>query len=194
MGASERKQRAELRVVLRRGSSYALALRATIRGEDLYCAVDREPRGEVLRTSWHSSGATHTYVYGSKRVPYSKGTPLREFTGKLRLWGASSDPDDLDWSYRPKKDSAWRRTLVVDVAEVCRPFSIDCWAVEAERDDLIGEAFAESRRFNVVVSSIRIEWSRPQLLAIVTRPRPELLASIDAIVKSLNALPARKLI
>ena len=39
-------------------------------------------------------------------MPGGKGTPLSEFTGLLKLWSAGSDPKGLDWSYKPKKDSA----------------------------------------------------------------------------------------
>lgn len=96
MTARKAKQRAELRVVLHEAGHYALLLRASVVGQDVYCGWS-DRAGEFLRSSHHQSGATHTYIFGSQRAFPEKAAALAELTGTLRLWGGAQDLDDLDW-------------------------------------------------------------------------------------------------
>lgn len=160
-------QTAELRVVLKRGETYALLLRASLRNEDLYYSIHENAHWEMLRSSYHQTGKRHTYVDDRRyRVIYPPARRLLDFTGTERLWGASTEPDSLAWSYRPKADSSKRRHLILDVETTPEVWSVDLWLVEKDRPDLANEvlgAYTDERR---ILSYVQIDWTTPWIIAV----------------------------
>jgi hypothetical protein len=173
------KQEAELRIVLRRGDSNALMVRASIVDDELYCGMHEKTNEEVLRTSYHGTGQTHTYVAdGAKRVEDTATVPLLEFQGKERIWGIAPDTDALEWTYTLSPDSAIRRNLLLDLGEVPEMWSVDIWMIEHGRTDLVEETLAFYGRGDRIISYRHIDWTQPQLLAVAWAPSDEVVDSL----------------
>ena len=188
------KQRAELRVVVRRGDAYALCLRATLAGYDLYCSVhDREDK-QVLRSTHHASGKAHTYVYdGAVRLNDGWTVPLCDFRGIQRIWGTAPDLESLDWRYRPKKNSRIRRNLLLDLAEMPQMWSVDLWIIEHGRLNLVAETLASYNGGLADLISFSIcDWAQPQLLAVSWSPSQAVTDSFQRYAA--DHLPPGKLV
>ncbi len=161
------KQKAELRVVVARGGRYGVIIRATLKDEDLYCGVDKEPQGELLRTSYHKSGMGHTYPLGKARVIDPPRVPLKDFKGKVRFWSSSPDLDGLDWSYRPKPNSQFRTTLTLELSSLPDLWSADMWAIEKGRPELLAETLSSyEATHRSVLHHCLVDHTHPQLLAV----------------------------
>jgi hypothetical protein len=157
-------QEAQLRVVLRNEGRYQLLCFADLKGFDLYAG----PHGvrNKLRSSWHRTGQAHLHTPAGRQIGPPRVMP-EHFEGKAKLFsGGYTGPD---WSYQPKPDSPTRRTLIVDKRSIESGLACDIWAVEAGRDDLVGEILAEYSGSGGIelVSHVRVAWTRPQLVGVV---------------------------
>lgn len=181
------KQKAELRVVVARRGRYGVIIRATLRDEDLYCGVDKEPHGELLRTSYHKSGMGHTYPLGKARVIDPPRVPLKDFKGKVRFWSSSTDLDGLDWSYRPKPNSEVRTTLTLELSSLPDLWSTDLWAIEGGRPELVAETLSSyGATHRSVFHHSLVKHTQPQLLAVAWALDQHTLDSLHGyVVKTL---------
>lgn len=165
MSAAKYSQEAHLRVALHDAGRFQLQCFADLLGFDLYAG----PHGvrNMLRSTWHESGKVHTHTPAGRQVGPPRVIPER-FEGKERLFsGGYSGPD---WSYRPKPDSATRRTLILEQHTVGRGLTLDIWAVEAQRADLVAEVLAEYALMRGIelISYALIDSTRPQLMAVAS--------------------------
>lgn len=156
-------QEADLRVALRSEGRYQLLFFARLQGFDLYAG----PGGlkSLLRSSWHGTGKVHIHTPEGRKVGAPRVMP-EEFRGCAKLY--SGGYSGTDWSYRPKPDSPTRRTLILESIAVERGLSLDLWAVEPQRDDLVAEILAEYRGLKGIelISHTLVDWTRPQLMAV----------------------------
>ena len=166
-------QKAEIRVVLRQDDQYATAFFATLKGEDLYYGPRLRIGDETFRASYHASGKQHLRTPMGRKINEPLTRP-RDLKGKKKLGASSGNPTMLQWGYKPKPDTATRRTVILDNAQLRYPsWTVDLWAIEAGRDDLVAEALRDYENCGVVVASVRADWPQPQLLAVVWTLTPE---------------------
>lgn len=154
-----RNQEADLRVVAVKEGLHALVLTATLRNENLYWWTG--PLG--ISESWHRSGVTGTKVESQHRL-VGKREPLKEFKGKRRLCTTSCEATGLDWSYKPKADSATRKTLKLELGEF--PGTADLWAIENGRKDLVESVLSEYAYWQEILGTVHIDETQPQLLVV----------------------------
>ena len=156
----QRKQRAELRVVIRENDRHSLVAWAKLEGFDLYYG----PAGNLLRGSYHETGAAHLHTPAG-RVDYEKRVMPATFSGKLLLGSAGGC---IDYNSRP--DTPYRRSLIIDASRL-RSCAVDLWAIEGGRKDLVQEVLEETSRahpkVDAIVDHVVADWTQPQLLAVV---------------------------
>lgn len=170
-------QRAELRVALQRRGLHALLFSATINGLDLYSVAHSDPSRHMLRTSYHESGKNFTHVgHGAYRLDDGWERRLASFKGLRRLFSGSIAPDDLTWTYKPKRDSARRKTLVIDLERIDL-WIVDLWMIEKHRLDLVLRILDRGRDFEIL-DHARIDWTQPWLYAVAWRPTEELVSGL----------------
>jgi hypothetical protein len=161
------RQAAELRVVLKRDDTYALLLRASVQNEDLYCSIHENDQWEMLRSSYHRTGARHTYVDDRRyRIIDPPTRRLVDFRGIERLWGASMEPESLSWTYRSKPESTKRRNLILDLETAPELWCVDLWLVEKDRPDLANTVLGSYTDERKIVSYVKIDWTTPWIYAI----------------------------
>jgi len=190
-----KKQKADIRVLVRAGDKYAVAFYVKLQGYNLYCGPDLSfGPTDTFRYSYHASGESHLYVPRAEGVRMARGdpgTPLPELKGKQRFPGPNSSIKALKWDARPKPDSSTRRTIIVDLevdlealtetTDLVTPgFSTDLWTLEPGKPELVEEAlqFYESSA-GVVLAHASADWCTPNLLVVVWTPRPEVLANLE---------------
>lgn len=156
-------QEAHLRVVLHNEGRHQLLCFVDLLDFDLYSG----PHGvqNMLRSSWHRTGQVHVHTPEGRKIGPPRVMP-EQFQGKAKLF--SEGYTGPDWSYRPKLDSSTRRTLILDKRSIERSLACDIWAVEAGRDDLVAAVLAEYNGSDGIdlVSHVRVDWTRPQLMAV----------------------------
>jgi hypothetical protein len=161
--AGKHSQEAHLRVVLHHDGRYQLLFFADLIGFDLYAG----PHGvqNLLRSSWHATGQVHTHTPAGRQVGPPRVMP-ENFVGKAKLY--SGGYTGSDWSYKPKPNSSHRQTLVLERHAIERGLTIDLWAVETNRLDLIAEVLGQysGSRGVELVSHATTDWTRPQLVAV----------------------------
>jgi len=169
---ASKKQRAELRIVARRGISHALMLRVTLTGHDLYCSVHDATGSQLLRSTYHASGKLWMHAYDSGvRMDDGTAVPLASFRGVERAWCTAFVADNLKWGYRPTPDSPIRRNLLLDAAAMPEVWSVDLWVIEHGRLDLVARTLDSYNGGLADLISYRIcDWSQPQLLAAAWTP------------------------
>ena len=174
------KQKAALRVVVTDGNDHGLFWQASLSGYDVYSGPPRIPQGDILRHSHHETGQTHLHL-PDRRVAESQNTSLKSIAGKLRIAGPLSGTIKTD-GYRCKQDNKWRRTFVVDVRNLAvRNLSVELWAVEKARPDLIGEITSDTYDdFRLLVGSIHADWTDPELLAPIWTLAPDKVPEQDS--------------
>jgi hypothetical protein len=177
-----KKQKADIRILIRSGNQYAVAFYATLQGYDLYSGpgLGFGPK-DMGRHSYHESGKSHL------RVPTSEGraisepdTPLAHLKGKQKIGASSSDMNALKWDARPKPDSAKRRTIIMDLEALTVPsFTSELWTIEPGKPELIEEIFQlyESHA-GVVLAHVLADWCTPNLLGVVWTLRSEAWANL----------------
>ncbi|MEQ1844714.1 MAG: hypothetical protein ABL983_03950 [Nitrospira sp.] len=163
MARGKYQQEAHLRVVQHHEGRYQLLFFADLLDFDLYAG----PHGvqNVLRSSWHETGQVHIHTPEGRKLGPPRVMP-QHFEGTAKLYsGGYTGPD---WSYRPKPDSLTRRTLILDKRSIERSLTLDIWAIEAMRDDLVAEVLAEysGARGIDLVSHATVAGTRPQLMAV----------------------------
>ena len=174
---SGKQQRAELRVALQRKGRHALLYSASISGFDLYCSAHSGTTHHRLESSYHESGKTHTKVgHDAYRLDDGWERDLASFKGYRRLYSGSAAPDGLTWTYKPKKDSASRKTLVLDLDHVDL-WIVDLWMIEKHRLDLVLRVLDRGCDFEIV-DHARIDWTQPWLYAVAWRPTDELVSGL----------------
>lgn len=73
-----------------------------------------------------------------------------------------------------KRDSAKRRTLIVDLDNLDVPsFTIELWALEPGKPELVEEVFQHYEPGGVVLNQVVADWCSPHLLAVVWTLKPE---------------------
>jgi hypothetical protein len=180
---SLRKQKAELRILVRMRDQYAVAFYISLQGYDLYCGsgLGFGPK-EMFRHSYHESGKSHL------RVPTSAGraigeadTPLAHLRGKQKIGASSSELQGLKWGYQPKPDSATRRTVTLDIEALTAPsFTSELWALEPGKPELVEEVFREyEQSAGVVLAHVSADWCTPNLLAVAWTLQPEAWAALE---------------
>ena len=174
-------QKAHLRIALHDNGKYQLVLRANVDGFDIYAG----PHGmkNLLRSSWHETGKVHIHTPIGRELGKPQVRP-ESFTGKAKLYqGAYIGPD---WSYRPKSDSAVRRTLLIEKPRDGRPLNCAIWAIEQGRIDLVNEVLTEydGSRGLALVAHAATEWTQPSLLAVVSTLSDTAWASLNASTRT----------
>jgi hypothetical protein len=183
-----KKQKADLRIVVRAGDQYAVAFYARLTGYDLYCGsgLSFGPK-DMFRHSYHESGKSHLRVpTPTGRAIGEAGTPLAHLKGKLKIGASSSEPQGLKWGYQPKPDSATRRTVTVDFEALTVPsFTSELWAIEAGKPELVEEVFQwYEESAGVVLAHVTAEWCTPNLLLVAWSLRPEAWATLERYIQN----------
>ena len=185
------KQAAELRVTYERDGRYALVARVTIRGSDVYFGL-RGEKEEDLSSSYHETGQSHTKVAGGrKRLIDKTRPPVQGFRGLENVWQVAPDPEDLDWNYRLQAERGSRRNLTVnlDTPGGVVP-TVDIWMVErggvSQLADVM-QSYRDSRVHQFIDCRI-IDWTQPWILALVWRPKDEVLESLRKYIED-SGLP-----
>ena len=162
------QQRASLRVVLRDAGRYATVCYLSLtRKGDLYFGTSLAPFDpQVFRTSYHKDGTRFTRL-PKGRQPERHETPPIELKGKVKLGASSGDSRMLRWDYTPKADSRKRHTLILESQDLPRSWTVDLWAIESRRKDLVGEILADYPPHGVVLAYVQADWCQPQFLAVI---------------------------
>ena len=188
------KQRGELRVVLERGSSYALLSRVTVRGDNLYCGIHSSTKEELLRSTYHESGRGHIYVFdGAKRILNPRRERLRDFKGCERVWAIGDDPDALEWGYQLKGGSK-RMNFIVTIDDLPTPPTVDIWIIERGRLDSLADIirFYQGHFAMRFLGFKLMDWTHPQVFAVAWRPSDEAIKSLEDFVKEQGLPPGGK--
>jgi hypothetical protein len=166
-------KQAELRIYLTRSDGQAaLAGRLTVRGANLYIATVMPGWGEAMRHSLHESGQSHLYITGeTRRIRHEHpvDAPPADLRGATVLVSASApsplDPQ-LEWTYKPKPDRASRRNLAIEAETMPSSWSIDFWAIEPGRQDLVDAAVEELAARFQVLGHVLLDTTTPWILAV----------------------------
>jgi len=187
-----KKQKADIRILVRAADKYAVAFYTKLQGYNLYCGpgLGFGPK-DMFRYSYHESGESHLHVPKSEGLGMSIGapsTPLAEIKGKQRLPGSSSSMDALKWDARPKPDSSRRRTIIIDLEAITVPsFTSELWTLEPGKPELVEEALQFYEAYaGVVLAHVLADWCTPNLLGVVWTLRPEAWANL---ARSMTAQP-----
>ena len=168
--------------MVRNGDAHSLLLAATHSGTDLYCSL-QGLAGPMLTSSYHQSGKGHTKVPGKIRLLDDDTVSLALFRGRVRLWKGQWPMDELDWNYKLRRDSDTRRSLVLEFDELSGSWSVEIWAIEACRSDLVDETLDEGEHIEPRFAHVLISWTQPQLLAVARSMRQK---HLDAFRKSVE--------
>ena len=187
------KQRGELRVMLERGSSYALLSRVTSHGHNIYCGLHSSTKEELLRYTYHESGRGHIYVFdGAQRLPNRRRERLRDFKGCERLWAIGEDPDDLEWGYEPKEGSK-RMNFIVNINDLPTPPTVDIWIIERGRLDLLTDIILLYQDHFVMrfLGFKLMDWTQPQVFVVAWRPSDEAIKSAEDFAREQGLPPGK---
>ena len=184
-----RRQRADLRVVLFDGQRHALYWRVNMTGNNIYTGTQRLRRREIFRLSYHESGHSNLAVMG-RPVPSDCKPSLDNFMGKFKVAAFSGDRSSLPWNYRLKQDSAIRRNFVLDLRSFLDipSWTVELWAVEAGRPDLVTEILlTEYEGGGRVLTHLHADWTVPELLLVAWTLTPEAWAALERSVAETSA-------
>lgn len=161
------------------GNQHALTMGATLSKGELY-VWSPIPGVPDLRQSYHASGQGHVHTPAG-RLRHDDSVPTAAFTGSRRLWGASVDPGLVSWNYTPKSDTPKRSTLILDRGTVGQypSCTVDVWAVETARTDLVEEVLST---YQVVIAHVLAANDAPWLLAIAWSITLEAARSLDEAI------------
>lgn len=172
------------------GGRYALVAWAMVRGGDVYLG---HMSGSVpgFKQSYHASGQTHIKAAGTLiRESVSRGVPLTETEGWARIGqGRRADLSDPAWQYRPKPNSATRRTLIVDGAKVVDLlWNVWTFAVQPGREDLFPEVLTPSKGVVLIEHTI-MDWTNPMVVMTVIALSPDAQVALDEAMSREGDMP-----
>ena len=163
-------QKAELRIAVVGDGAHALLGQVNVRGSDIYSGpspmlFDGKKR-EFFRSSYHASGATRLHLPVGTTAGRAPSPPDQVVGSRRYAWGGAT----YEWTYRPKKDSAYRRTVMIPVSKVARGWSVDYWVIEHGRVDLVEQIVNPPvKQFgSQVVDYVVSDWTRPFVAMVVS--------------------------
>lgn len=158
-----------------------MVARVTVHGFNAYFGFPGDA-GEMLTSSYHETGQTHTKVAGGrKRLTDEPRAPLQDFRGVERPWASSPNPDDLDWDYRLRAEKGTRRNLTVDLDTLGGLVpTVDIWMIERGGQNQLADVMQlyRSSRSQEFVDCKIIDWTQPWLLVVVHKPAAAVLESL----------------
>lgn len=179
MKSRGKKQKAELRIVLKKDGQTALAWQASLDGDHLYAGGAKQGDHETFRFSYHADGKTHFYTGGSRTVTGRK-PKLTEISGLHRL--PTWNPDAPSMGYVVKPDSAHRRTLVLEPAQPGMPFVVDLWFVGPELLPVATTEVLKQKPYTYasaeVMGTVAADWTNPRIVAVAWKPETRFWAKV----------------
>src|SRR4030042_2084016 len=145
-----KKQKIELRVVIKNKNQNGLYWHAELKDGELYYGFTHRI-GEVLRGSYHKSGVNYFHILQNKDKGVDKqsdrkrGIKLKSIKEPFRVVGVSDSFENIKWDYRIKKDTAVRKTLVLDREVFNNNFSpsVDLWAIPLHSPSFVNDIIIE---------------------------------------------------
>ena len=182
--SQNKKQTAELRIVVRAKNDYAIAFYAQLEKYDLYYGPRLSVGKALFKFSYHKSGKIHLLTPTGRSIS-EPSVPPEEIKGKKRLVGCSTEQKMLQWGYKPKPDSATRRTKILDVDNFNVPsWETELWALEPGRPELVKEVLKFCGDGGVVIDYLLAEWPSPNLLVLIWTMKPEGWAALERSIKN----------
>lgn len=156
-------QKAELRLVTRRGEEYGLLWQANLISHDVYAGT---PHPAVwTKISYHASGAGHIHVTpAGDRIIGPPSQPTKGLRGKEKVGGWSHQ--FTQWGYRLKPNTTRRKNLVLE-EPYPRPLTVDLWLLQKDTPALVNEVLSEYREVLRVISPLHVAGTDPELFAVV---------------------------
>lgn len=175
------KQSAELRIVYQRKDRHALVGRVTVRGFDVYFGFRGQGSEEILGSSYHETGKTHTKIAGGrKRIIGSPVRPVQEFQGAQRVWAGGPSPEELTWKYRVRAELGSRRNFIVDLDALEVVPTVDVWLIERGGVTPLADIMQayRSSAYQQFIDCKIVDWTQPWVLTVAWSPKPEVLESL----------------
>jgi hypothetical protein len=181
------KHRAELRVVVRKGSSYApVAYVSLARHGDIYSGPlgvaleGDEPNSQRFRQSYHKDGNVMRKLTGRNQLA-AASEPTDRLIGLKRLQSSSVHLRDLSFQGTCKPDTKVRKTVIIDESTLQVPtFTWEALAFSSWDLDIF-QTYLEFRsndgRINILSQHVA-GWTNPILAMLVWSVTPETFASL----------------
>ena len=161
--SATRAQEAQLRVAIAvTDGRHGLVWSATLHGHDLYAGT----ADQAFQFAYHESGKGHVHFSRRKdRLVMPPSVPIAHIAGAQKVGGWAVERPK--WGYKPKPDTAYRKTAVLhEISGLCPP-TIDLWLLEANRSDLADGILHRISRDGDILATLHIDAAVPELFAVV---------------------------